>query len=111
MMFIKRLLDKYKCKMLQATNGAESIEMVKKHDAIDIVLMDIRMPGMDGFEAIKHIRKIKPDIAIAAVTAYGGASDREACLAAGCLDYLAKPFNRKDLLSMLRRVIQWPAES
>ena len=111
MMFIKRLLDKYKCKMLQATNGAESIQMVKKHDAIDIVLMDIRMPGMDGFEAIKHIRKIKPDIAIAAVTAYGGASDREACLAAGCLDYLAKPFNRKDLLSMLRRVIQWPAES
>lgn len=111
MMFIKRLLDKFKCKMLQAFSGDEALEMVKKHDAIDIVLMDIRMPGMDGFEAIKHIRKLKPNISIAAVTAYGGASDREACLAAGCLDYLAKPFTSKDLLSMLRRVIQWPPEN
>lgn len=110
MLFIKRLLEKYKCKVLQATSGAEAVRKVKKHDVIDIVLMDIRMPGMDGFETIKHIRKFKPDIAIAAVTAYGGASDREVCLAAGFADYIAKPFNNKELLSMLRRVIQWPPE-
>ena len=109
-MFIKRLLDKYKCKILQAATGAEAVEKVKKHDVIDIVLMDLRMPGMDGFEAFKHIRKLKPNIAVAAVTAYGGASDRESCLTAGFVDYIAKPFNNKDLMSMLRRVIQWPPE-
>ncbi len=111
MKFIKRLLDNYKCKILQATNGAEAVEQVRNHALIDIVLMDIRMPGMDGFEAIKHIKKLKPGIAIAAVTAYAGASDREACLAAGCVDYIAKPFNSKELMSMLRRVIHWPSEN
>ena len=110
MMYIKRLLDKHKCTVLQASSGAEAVRKVKKHEVIDIVLMDIRMPGMDGFEALKHIRKLNPDIDVAAVTAYGGASDREACLTAGFTDFIAKPFNNKELLSMLRRVIQWPPQ-
>jgi PAS domain S-box-containing protein len=110
MMFIKRLLGKYKCKLIEATNGREALAKVKKHPLIDIVLMDIRMPGMDGFQAIELIRELNPSIKIAAVTAYGSASDREACLASGCVEYIAKPFNSKDLFSMLRRVIQWPPE-
>lgn len=111
MMFIKRLLGKYKCKLIEATNGKEAVAKVKKHPHIDIVLMDIRMPGMDGFEAIELIRDIQPSIKIAAVTAYGSASDREACLASGCVEYIAKPFNSKDLFSMLRRVLEWPPEN
>lgn len=111
MLFVKRLLGKYKCKMIEATNGKEALAKVKKCPQIDIILMDIRMPGMDGFQAIELIRDVNPSLKIAAVTAYGSAKDREACLASGCVEYIAKPFNSKDLLSMLRRVIQWPAEN
>lgn len=111
MMFIKRLLGRYKCNLIEANNGKEAVARVKKHPHIDIVLMDIRMPGMDGFQAIELIKDLNPSIKIAAVTAYGSASDREACLASGCVEYIAKPFNSKDLLSMLRRVMQWPPEN
>jgi PAS domain S-box-containing protein len=110
MLFVKRLLGKYKCKLIEATSGKDAIAEVKKNPAIDIILMDIRMPGMDGYQAIEIIHDINPSAKIAAVTAYGGASDREACFDAGCIDYLAKPFHSKDLFTMLRRVIQWPPE-
>lgn len=110
MLFVKRLLGKFKCRLIEATSGKDAIAEVKKNPDIDIVLMDIRMPGMDGYQAIEIIRDINPSLNIAAVTAYGGASDREACLDAGCIDYLAKPFHSKDLFTMLRRVIQWPPE-
>lgn len=111
MLFIKRLLNRYKCNIIEAKSGKEAVAQAKKHPGIDIVLMDIRMPGMDGYQAIELIREINPAIKIAAVTAYGGASDREACLAAGCIEYLAKPFHSKDLFSMLRKIIQWPPEN
>ena len=110
MLFVKRLLGKFNCKLIEASSGKEAIAEVKKNPGIDIILMDIRMPGMDGYQAIEIIRDINPTAKIAAVTAYGGASDREACLDAGCIDYLAKPFHSKDLFTMLRRVIQWPPE-
>lgn len=110
MLFVKRLLGKFKCRLIEATSGKEAIAEVKKNPDIDIILMDIRMPGMDGYQAIEIIRDINPSANIAAVTAYGGASDREACLDAGCVDYLAKPFHSRDLFAMLRRVIQWPPE-
>lgn len=111
MLFIKRLLNRYKCTIIEAKSGKEAVSQTKRHPNIDIILMDIRMPGMDGYQAIELIREINPAINIAAVTAYGGASDREACLAAGCIEYLAKPFHSKDLFSMLRRIIQWPPEN
>lgn len=111
MLFIKRLLNRYKCTIIEAKSGKEAVTQAKKHPDIDIILMDIRMPGMDGYQAIELIREINPAINIAAVTAYGGASDREACLAAGCIEYLAKPFHSKDLFNMLRRIIQWPPEN
>ena len=110
MLFVKRLLGKFKCILIEATSGKDAIAKVKKSPEIDIILMDIRMPGMDGYQAIEIIHEIIPSAKIAAVTAYGGASDREACLDAGCVDYLAKPFHSKDLFAMLRRVIQWPPE-
>ncbi|MBW6492490.1 MAG: PAS domain S-box protein [Lentimicrobium sp.] len=108
MLFIRHLLEKFNCRLLIADSGEEAISLVKQNPEIDIILMDIRMPGMDGFQAIEIIREIKPTIKIAAVTAYGSDSDRQACLAAGCVDYIAKPFQSNDLLSMLRKLINWP---
>jgi YesN/AraC family two-component response regulator len=95
-----------------AKSSEEALELLERlaPAKVDLILMDIRMPGMDGYQAIEIIRDINPTANIAAVTAYGGASDREACLKAGCVDYLAKPFHSKDLFAMLRRVIQWPPE-
>lgn len=108
MLFIRHLLQKYECRLLEAHSGKAAVSMVKKYPETDIILMDIRMPGMDGFQAIEIIRELNPTVKIIAVTAYGSGSDREACLAAGCIDYIAKPFHSKDLISILRRQINWP---
>ncbi|KAF5046565.1 Autoinducer 2 sensor kinase/phosphatase LuxQ [anaerobic digester metagenome] len=109
-LFIKKLLSKHDCRLFTATGGPEAIALVRDKDQIDLILMDIKMPGMDGTEAVKLIRQINPEIKIAAVTAYGSVEDREKCLEAGCDDYIAKPFHGKDLFNLLHRLINWPEQ-
>lgn len=70
---------------------------------IDVVLMDIRMPAMNGYEATKHIRQFNKDLIIIAQTAYGLVGDRENALAAGCNDYISKPINKTELLEILHK--------
>ncbi|MBF0486916.1 MAG: response regulator [Nitrospirae bacterium] len=90
--------------VLVAGNGVECISILKQNDAIDIVLMDIMMPEMDGYEAIKEARKIKHyrDIPIIALTAKAMKEDRLKCVEAGANDYLSKPIDKDRLLSLLR---------
>ncbi len=107
-LFIKKLLSKHDCRIFTASGGPEAIALVKGESKIDIILMDIKMPGMDGTEAVRQIRMYKPGIKIVAVTAYGSVQDREKCLEAGCDDYIAKPFHGKDLFSLLQSLINWP---
>lgn len=107
-LFIKKLLSRYNCRILTASGGNEAILLVKEERRIDLILMDIKMPGMDGTEAVRQIRQHKPDIKIVAVTAYGSVLDREKCLEAGCDDYMAKPFHGKDLFNLLQNLINWP---
>jgi PAS domain S-box-containing protein len=103
-LFLKKLLSRHTDRLLLAGSGAESVEMVKNHPDIDAILMDIRMPGMDGLEAVKQIRQITPGMKILAVTAYGSTGDREACLESGCDEYIAKPFHSNELLALLRKM-------
>ena len=91
-------------KVLTAGTGSEAIEMVEKTQDLAIVLMDIMMPEMDGYQTIGRIRQNPAyrRLPIVALTAKAMKGDREKCLEAGSSDYLAKPVNTEQLLSVLR---------
>jgi CheY-like chemotaxis protein len=91
-------------RVISADNGHEAIQHVTADPSIDVVLMDIMMPELDGIATIQEIRKIpqRHDLPIIAVTAKAMKGDREKCMAAGAWDYLSKPVNTQDLLAALR---------
>ncbi|HZQ73460.1 MAG TPA: response regulator, partial [Burkholderiales bacterium] len=90
--------------MVSANNGREAIRMVEDDPTIDIVLMDIMMPEMDGITTMREIRKLRErkDLPIIAVTAKAMKGDREKCIEAGAWDYLSKPVDTVHLLAVLR---------
>jgi CheY-like chemotaxis protein/signal transduction histidine kinase/HAMP domain-containing protein len=97
-------LERRGMKVLSATTGAEAIEIVQQTPSLAIVLMDIMMPEMDGYQTIDRIRQDRAHLRlpIIALTAKAMKGDREKCLQAGASDYLAKPVNTEQLLSALR---------
>ncbi len=101
---LSSVLERRGMKVLTATNGSEAISLVESQSDIAIVLMDIMMPGMDGYETIEVIRTNPAfrRLPIVALTAKAMKGDREKCLEAGASDYLAKPVNTEQLLSALR---------
>jgi CheY-like chemotaxis protein len=98
------LLEQHGVRVINAENGAEAISLLDEDPGIDAVLMDIMMPEMDGYETMRRIRvnsKHRP-LPILALTAKAMKGDREKCLEAGASDYIAKPVNTEELLSLLR---------
>ncbi|SMQ86712.1 two-component system, chemotaxis family, sensor kinase CheA [Bacillus sp. OV166] len=101
---ITTALENYQVEVMFSENGIEGISTLQSNPDIDLVLMDIMMPDMDGFEAIKLLRQM-PDfenIPIIALTAKAMKYDRDQCIAAGASDYISKPVNLKQLISMIR---------
>lgn len=88
---------------LHAKNGIEAVEICKNNPDIGIILMDIKMPKMDGFEATKKIRSFNKEVIIIAQTAYALSNDRELALDAGCNDHISKPIIKKELFSILEK--------
>ena len=88
----------------RAKNGQEAVEMVDK-EKYDIVLMDIKMPIMDGLEATKAIKEKQPDLPIVALTANAFDSDRQLAIDAGCADFLSKPVSSDLCLNAIRKII------
>jgi CheY-like chemotaxis protein len=98
------ILERHGMKMSFAESGHAGISLLKKRSDIDIVLMDVMMPEMDGYQAMRAIRAM-PQLArlpIIALTAKAMKGDREKCLASGAFDYIAKPVDAEKLLAMLR---------
>jgi CheY-like chemotaxis protein len=97
-------LETYDMKVLRAENGRDCVEALERDPDIDLVLMDIMMPEMDGYETMRAIRRIKrfKDLPIIALTARAMKADRDKCIEAGASDYIAKPLDMDQLLSMLR---------
>ena len=89
--------------ILHAENGAVGIEICEKNNDIDLILMDIKMPEMNGYEATKLIRKFNSEVIIVAQTAYALVGDREKAIDAGCNDYITKPIKIDRLMDMLRK--------
>lgn len=99
-----KALEKFQVQVIPAMDGKEALKVLRSNEAIDIVLMDMMMPEMDGYETIKNIRQI-PEFAtlpIIAVTAKSMTGDREKCIQAGASDYISKPVDIDQLLSLLR---------
>ena len=90
--------------VLSATNGRQAIELIEQTPDLSVVLMDIMMPEMDGYETMREIRKDPRlrTLPILALTAKAMKGDREKCLEAGASDYVAKPVDTEQLLSLLR---------
>ncbi|MBD2843715.1 response regulator [Paenibacillus sp. IB182496] len=101
---LSSVLESYHMNITFAENGREALEQLDKQPGIDLVLMDIMMPEMDGYETMREIRKqSKYDkLPIIAVTAKAMKDDRDKCIDAGASDYIAKPVNTEQLLSLMR---------
>ncbi len=104
--FIHEMLSEYIINIQRAANGNEVVEMVRDNPNFDIVLMDIKMPGKDGFEATREIKKIRKDLPIIAQTAYAFSTDKDKALAAGCDDYIAKPIDKLELVSLMAKYLK-----
>lgn len=105
LILLTKLVNRYTSKILTATNGREAIEACKVNADIDIILMDIKMPEVDGLEAARSIREFNKNVTIIAQTAYALAGDKELALEAGCNDYISKPVNAKKLGEMIMRFV------
>jgi PAS domain S-box-containing protein len=104
-LFLEQLLKKTKANLNHVVNGKEAVEFVKSN-AVDIILMDIMMPVMNGYEATKEIRKFNKEIPILAQTANAMVEDKQKSLDAGCSDYVSKPVNKKVLLNKIETLLQ-----
>ncbi len=105
-LFLKTILTKmndYDFTIYRAKNGQEAVTICQENENIDLVLMDIKMPIMDGYDATSYIKKMRPDLPIIAQTAYSIEEDVQKALDSGCDDFVSKPVDRKVLKPMLKK--------
>ncbi len=100
-LYITEILEEISSEVLHAKSGIKAIELCKKNPDIDLVLMDIKMPGMGGHEATRQIRQFNKDVIIIAQTAFGLSGDKEKAIEAGCNDYISKPIENKLLYKLI----------
>ena len=101
--FLKELFEPFKVKLLFAYNGRDSIEICRSELEIDLVLMDVQLPILNGKEAMKEIKQIRPDLPIVAQTAFAMSGDKEKYLRDGFDDYISKPINVQELISIVEK--------
>jgi len=105
MVFIKELLTPSGALVYEAYNAEDAIEILQS-EKIDLVLMDIQLPGIDGYEATRKMKKIKSGIPVIAQTAYAMQEDQNKSMEAGCDDYISKPIEINELMGKLGRFLQ-----
>lgn len=105
-LYISELLKPTGAMILHAINGKQAVEQCQNNGEIDIVLMDIYMPVMNGYEATRQIKALRPDLPIIVQTAYAMSEDRNRATEAGCDDFIAKPIGKEELLSKMDKFFQ-----
>ncbi len=109
-LFVRELLLPTQITIEHAANGRELLDRMKEK-LPDLVLLDINMPVMDGYETIVHIRSLFPKVPVIAQTVYALADEREECLRLGCADYICKPIIKSELFAMLAKYLKRPDEA
>ena len=104
-LLIRETLARTGINILWAVNGEEAVDFCRKNENIDLILMDIKMPLMNGYEALKIIKEFRPALPVVALTAYASLSDRERALSEGCADHIAKPIDRTQLFNTLQQFL------
>ncbi len=104
-LFLKAVMKETGAQILWAQNGEEAISIAKQQANLSLVLMDIRMPETDGYEATKKIKALFPNLPVIAQTAFAETEDQKAALNAGCDDYITKPISITELLSVINKLL------
>jgi len=102
-MFISILAKSFGKDLLKARTGLDAIDICRNNPDMDLILMDIQMPEMGGYEATRHIRQFNQEVVIIAQTAYGLSGDREKAIEAGCNDYISKPIQKDELITLVQK--------
>ncbi len=102
-LFIKQILQRPEITLLRARSGKECVDLLRKTPETDLVLMDIKMPEIDGIEATKQIREFNQQVPIIIQTAYTSSGDQEKAVKAGANDYITKPIDKEQLLQLIRK--------
>lgn len=110
-LFLVKIFSGFNIRLLRALNGSEAVELCNLMPDVSLVLMDVKMPVMDGFEATRMIKQLKPDLPVIALTAFAFAEDKAKALDAGCDDYLSKPVKQAELLAVMKRFLNFDGHS
>jgi CheY-like chemotaxis protein len=100
---LTEMIKIFSSKVLTVWNGLKAVEICRNQPDIDLILMDIRMPKMDGLEATRQIRQFNDKVIIIAQTAYTLTNDMIKAIDAGCDDYISKPINRNLLMALINK--------
>ena len=101
--YLDALLKPTKANVYHAEKGEDAIDLCLKLSFFNIVLMDIRLPGINGLETTRKILALRKDLPVIAQTAYAAEEDRDAALAAGCCDFIAKPIRANEMLDLIKK--------
>jgi len=102
-MLLDKMIKNFGKEIIKARTGIEAVESCRNNADIDLVLMDISMPEMGGYQATREIREFNKEVIIIAQTAYALTGDMEKALEAGCNDYIAKPVNKDELFALIQK--------
>ncbi len=103
--FFNLILSKYNIVTIWAKDGELAVKLCNENPSIDLVLMNINLPLMSGYEATMQIKKVHPNLPIIAQTAYAIAGDKEKILGAECYDYISKPIRKEELIDKVQKLI------
>jgi len=102
-MLLQRTVKVFGKEVINVRNSVDAIETCRNNPDIDLILMDIKMPGVDGYEATRQIRQFNTKVIIIAQTAYALLGDRENAIESGCNDYISKPINKDQFMDLMRK--------
>lgn len=103
---IEAAIKKIAGKILKTNDGADTIKACRENPELDLILLDIQMPELDGYEVARQIRKFNPNVVIIAQTAFALSDDKQKAIDAGCNDYIAKPIRRNELLELIQKYFE-----